>query len=1012
MKLSQLTLEKRAVAYLIIAIIVCGGVYGFITLGKKEDSTFVIKTAAVSCSYPGASPQIVEELITEPIEREIQSLRGIKQITSTSYYGLSTIKVELEPSTPPEDIPQLWDELRRKTINIEARLPEGASGITVNDDFGDVYGLYYALSADEGISLEELRDAAQELKRRVQSVEGIAKVTIWGEPEPVVNIGISLSALAGFSIRPEAIAATIRSQNMLISSGEELSGKMRIKVLESGSYRSLQEIENQLLMAEDGKQYRLGDIASVTRTYIEPRRAVMKVDSTRAIGIGISTDPESDVVKVGRQLKASLQGYSSELPVGITLHELYPEDKIAREATNAFILNLIESLVIVIGVIMVVMGRREGLLIGSSLLLTILFTLLVMSYIGEGLNRTSLAGFIITMGMLVDNSIVITDNARQLQLRSLSLREALICSAEQTKWSLLGATLIAIFSFLPLYLAPSSVAEIIKPLFVVITLSLLLSWLIALTQTPLTGCVLLGNVRENNAANKVRDVTTRLLKYTLRHRVWVVCSTIALFALSLWLMSRLPQNFFPDLDKPYFRADVILPEGYDIGSTSATLEQMERWLNSQEEVARVSWCAGGTPPRYYLASSSVAGRPNFGNILVELNDKQESAKVEREFCDYVADSLPDVWLRSSLFRLSPVPDSAIEFGFVGKNLDTLTMLATRAMKIMQHTSGGENIRLSPTNRIPTIEPIYSQMKGQRIGITRNRMAEGLGLLLDGYKLGELRDGDQIIPIRLIDEFDVTDDPSRLLTAPVFSASGKVYSVEQAIDSMSFRMLNPFIERYNRLRVVKAQCDAARDKNTKELFTQLHSQISKIELPEGYQMEIFGEEKSQRESNSALGYKLPLTTILILVVLMMLMGDWRSVATTLLVIPLILIGVVAALAISGKAFNFFALLGLLGLVGMNIKSAVVLIEQIDRLKSEGMGPYKALVEATSSRVIAVTMASATTILGMTPLLFDSLFGAMAATIMGGLLVASGLIIILLPTIYAMFYKIENPTNDDL
>ena len=648
------------------------------------------------------------------------------------------------------------------------------------------------------------------------------------------------------------------------------------------------------------------------------------------------------------------------------------------------------------------------MLIGSSLLFSIGGTLLLMQFLGEGLNRTSLAGFIIAMGMLVDNAIVVTDNAQQAMLRGVARRQAVIDGANAPRWSLLGATLIAIFSFLPLYLAPSSVAEIVKPLFVVLGLSLLLSWGLALTQTPLFGDFML---RVKPAAHDPYDTKfyrkfDRLLAGLLRWRWGVVAGVVALFALSLAVMGLMPQNFFPSLDKPYFRADVLLPEGYNIRDTERNLRLMEEWLHAQPEVKTVSVTMGSTPPRYYLASSSISLRPNFGNILIELHDRKQTEEVENRFNAYVVANCPDVWLRSSLFKLSPVPDAAIEFGFIGDDIDTLRRLTQAAEDIMWRTPGTANIRNSWGNRVPTWLPLYSQMKGQRIGVTRSQMAQGITIATQGYRLGEYREGDQFMPILLKDENIDTYNLTNLQALPIFTPAGKVYSIEQATDGFRFEYRGGVVKRYNRQRVMKAQCDPARGVNTMELFAALRDSVTRaVPLPEGYSMKVFGEQESQQESNSALAEYMPLTMVLIFIVLLLLFRNYREPVIILLMIPLIFIGVVLGLAVTGKVFNFFSLLGLLGLVGMNIKNAVVLVEQIGVLRAEGEGPYDALVSATRSRIVPVAMASGTTILGMLPLLFDSMFGAMAATIMGGLLVATLLTVCVLPVVYAIFYNIR-------
>lgn len=1008
MSLPEYSLKNRKVVWFFLFVLLAGGALGFVTLGKKEDSVFVIKSASLVCSYPGATPLEVEQLVTEPIEREVQSMRLVHKITSESYYGLSKVLVELDPATRASEIPQLWDELRRKVLNIQPRLPAGASPVTVADDFGDVYGIYYGLSVDGGFTWAELRDWAQRIKTALVTVDGVQKVSLFGEQTPVVNVYVNLAALANFAIRPETIVATIGQQNTIVNSGEKQAGALQIQILEAGTYKNLDDISNQMLTAASGKQYRLGDIARVERGYADPPQTLMRVDGRRAVGIGISTEAQVDVVKTGEKIIRVLDGLTRQMPVGMDLTVLYPENRIARQANATFVLNLAESVAIVILIIMLVMGFRAGVLIGSSLLFSIGGTLLLMQFLGEGLNRTSLAGFIIAMGMLVDNAIVVTDNAQQAMLRGVARRPAVVDGANAPRWSLLGATLIAIFSFLPLYLAPSSVAEIVKPLFVVLALSLLLSWVLALTQTPLFGDFMLRvkPVAHDPYDTKFYRTFDRILAALLRWRWGVVAGVAALFAAALAVMGLMPQNFFPSLDKPYFRADVLLPEGYNIRDTERNLRTMEEWLHAQPEVKTVSVTMGSTPPRYYLASSSVSLRPNFGNILVELHDKEQTEAVEARFNAYVRAMCPDVWLRSSLFKLSPVPDAAIEFGFIGDDIDTLRRLTQAAEEIMWRTPGTVNIRNSWGNRVPTWLPLYSQMKGQRIGVTRSQMAQGITIATQGYRLGEYREGDQFMPILLKDENIDTYNLTNLQALPIFTPAGKVYSIEQATDGFRFEYRVGVVKRYNRQRVMKAQCDPGRGVNTMRLYAALRDSVLRgVVLPEGYSMKVFGEQESQQESNSALARYMPLTMVLIFIVLLLLFRNYREPVVILLMIPLIFIGVVLGLAVTGKVFNFFSLLGLLGLVGMNIKNAVVLVGQVGVLRSEGKDAYEALTAATRSRIVPVAMASGTTILGMLPLLFDSMFGAMAATIMGGLLVATLLTVCVLPVVYAIFYNIR-------
>ena len=617
MNLPRYSLDNPKVIWFFLAVLFIGGLVAFGHLGKKEDAPFVIKSASIVTRYPGATPEEVEQLITEPIEREIQSMRRVYKITSESFYGMSKIMIELLPSTPADEMPQMWDELRRKILTVQAVLPEGASPISVGDDYGDVFGIYYGLSADPGFTYEEMRDWAQRIKTELVPVDGVQKVTLFGEQQDVVNVRVSMAALASLFIAPDEIIRILGSQNALVGSSEKLAGDMQIRIIETGTYKSLDDIRNQLLTSSQGLQVRLGDIARVETGYAEPPSTLMRVNGQRAIGIGISTDPEKDVVRTGRLIERKLATITPMMPLGIALQTLYPENRIAAEANRAFVVNLLESVAIVILLIMAIMGFRAGLLIGSSLLFTIGGTLLIMQGLDVGLNRTSLAGFIIAMGMLVDNAIVVTDNAQNAMLRGVPRDRALIGGATVPQWGLFGATLIAVFSFLPLYLAPSAVAEIVKPLFVVLAISLTLSWVLALSQTPLFGSYILrdrsGAVPRDPYAGRFYRRFDRLLGALIRWRYAVAAVVLALFAGALYAMNVMPQNFFPNLDKPYFRADCFLPDGYNIRDMERQTARLDRWLRDQPSVRTVSVTMGSSPPRYYLASPSFGPKPNFAN---------------------------------------------------------------------------------------------------------------------------------------------------------------------------------------------------------------------------------------------------------------------------------------------------------------------------------------------------------------------------------------------------------------
>ncbi len=1010
MNLAKYSLAHTKVIYFFLAVMLFGGIIAFDKLAKKEDAPFVIKSAVVLCYYPGATPEEVEELITEPIEREIQTMSEVKRIKSDSYFGRAKITVELNDDLASELIPQKWDELRRKTLNVTPRLPQGASSITVSDDFGDVFGIYYGLSADEGFSYNELRSWTQYITTRLASIKGVVKVATYGEQSECVNVFIPTAKMGNMGFTPQQLQQALTIQNQVINTGERTAGDMVLKILAAGTYKNLDDIRNQTLTTDDGQQIRLGDIATVEKGYVDPPATKMRINGKRAIGIGVSSDTKKDVVAIGDAVTVELEEIKPLLPIGLNLEPIYLENVIARDANNGFIMNLLESVAIVIFIIMLVMGLRAGLLIGSSLIFSIGGTMVVMMYIDTGLNRTSLAGFIIAMGMLVDNAIVVTDNAQIAIKRGVPKIKALVDGATIPQWGLLGATFIAICSFLPMYLAPSSVAEIVKPLFIVLSISLMLSWLLALCQTTTFGSWIL---KENDGKDSGDPYDTKFyhkfenfLRTLIRRRWLTIVGAIATLFFSLFVMGLLPQNFFPNMDKNAYRADMFWPDGYSINDVESDIEEIEKVVLQNPDVLRVSVSIGSSPLRYYLASTSIGPKPNVANILIELKDKETTIEQENWFNTYMAENYPNILTRSSLFKLSPAKDATVEIGFKGPNADTLVML-TRQVEDLMHKQGDLTfIRSSWGNKVPVNQPIYSQAKGQRVGVTRQNMAASIQVATQGYNLGVYREGDVNMSILLKDNNINSFDLNNLTTLPVFNTKGETVPLEQVIDSTVFSYEYSVITRENRQRIIMAQADPKRGANAIEAFNNIWASAQEeIDVPEGYTIGYWGEQESQKESNDALAANMPLTGFLMFFTLLLLFNNFREPIVILLMIPLIFIGIVLGLVVFGKMFDFFALLGLLGLIGMNIKNAIVLVDQINIEKENGLKPVDAVVEATKSRIVPVVMASGTTILGMLPLLFDSLFGGLAAVIMGGLFIASILTIVMLPVAYCAIYRIK-------
>ncbi len=1006
--------HKRVIHFFLIVAIV-GGVVSFEKLGKAEDAPFVIKEAILTTQYPGANQYEVEEQVTEVIERTIQATRGVDYIKSESRAGISFVKVAFFESIPKEEFRQIWDELRRKVEDAQLELPPGCMPTMINDDFGDVFGVYYALTADEGFEYSELEDYADFIKRELVPISEVSKVELFGVQPKVINIEISEDKLSNAGVNPNQLFATIQAQNKLVQSGKIPAGQTDIRVESPGTFQSVSEIENLVITGTGGNTFRLKDLATVSRDYLDPAITKMRMNGKRAIGIGISTRAGGNSVLMGDMVADKLKTLEALIPVGMEIEGIYFENVVAVEANNDFIKNLVISVSTVVIIILFVMGVRSGILIGSSLIFSILATLVFMLIFGIDLHRTSLAAIIVAMGMLVDNAIVVTDNATIAMKKGVSKIKALIDGATVPQWGLLGATFIAIMSFLPLYMAGSNTAEIIKPLFVVLAISLGLSWIFALVQTTVYGEFILKEPKKDaSGKDPFEGGFFKKLKVFIEKCIsfrWLTLATVVIvFFGSIFLFGEVEQSFFPAIHKPMFKIDYFLPQGTSIAQVEKDMIEIEKYLQSKEEVKNVSMTIGAGPLRYYLATVSWFGRPNMANILIETEDYKQANALMYDMKDYLENNFPDAMSIFYKFKVSPYPDAIIEPTFLGPDPDVLREIADKAKAIMREDPLEENIRDSWGEKTMVWNPVYSQNKGQRLGISRENMAMAIKRITDGQNVGNYREGDDILPILIKDINRKKYDYGNLGSLPMYNADGEAIVLDRIVERYDVKWEEFMVRRYNRQRSLSAMSDPIWSVENPEVEAQLMPKLNAMELPEGYSIFWDGMYKKQQDTQNAIMAELGVAMILIISVLVVLFNSYRKVTMILLMIPLVMIGVTAGFLLTGQSFGFFAILGLLGLIGMVIKNAIVLLDQAElEIQNNKLTPYDAIVLAAISRVAPVSLAAGTTILGMVPLLPDPMFGGMAATIMGGLAIATVLTIIVLPVLYATMYNLRKPEN---
>ncbi|MFI3304412.1 MAG: efflux RND transporter permease subunit [Rikenellaceae bacterium] len=1033
MNIGKWALTNSKLLYYFVAILVVGGIMSYYEMSKLEDPAVKVPQAVVVTTFPGASSHDVELQVTDQLEKAIFSMNGIDRIESRSSANLSIITVNLLSTVKDSELEQYWDILRRKVGDVQRSLPTGVSTSVVIDSYGDVFGMFYALTSD-GYSNKELSDYAEMIKREILSIEGISKVELYGINSPVINVSIYEDRMATLGVSPAEVIQTIKGQNQTIYSGSFESGEQRIRVSVNDRYRTAADLADLIIAGHEDDQMRLSDIAKIESDYATPIRNALYYDGQPAIGISISALTSTDITKIGAQVETLLNDLRSEhLPVGIEYNKVFFQPERVEEAINNFLLNLICSVAIVIVVLMFAMGLRSGILLGTTLVVTVLGSLMFLYAFGGTLQRVSLAAFILAMGMLVDNAIVIVDGILIDMKKGRLSTKALTEIGQKTAMPLLGATIIAILAFFPIFLSPDTAGVYVRDLFVVLAVSLFLSWILSLTMVPLQAKYLLKTpTKEEKSNEKIYAMLNNVLTWALRNRTISVVVSLLSVALSGWIYTLLPQSFFPDLNYNQLYIEYKLPESYSSKATQSALEKISNDLLSREDITHVTTSVGATPSRYNLVRSIANPALSYGDIIVEFTDEKALVEAIPALQQYLNDNYPEAYARVKRYNLmySKFP---IEAMFTGPDPDVLRDLTHKAQKIM---ADNENITLVTSDwerKVPMLEVDYTQPIARSLGLSRQDVGVSLLASTEGIPVETIYDGStsETIIIKCVDN---NGSPiENLDTAPIFSMMPSLKSLNtetlqslmtgaiskediisealattplsQSIQGIRLKWEDPVVIRYNGQRAMRAQCNTLPNVGAEDARQQIYEAIEAIPLPAGYKLSWQGEYFAKSKSLKYLFANLPLAVVLMIGILIMLFKDYRKPLIILLCVPLLFVGALFGVLVSGKAFGFVAICGILGLIGMMIKNGVVLMDEINLQIEMGKEPFNAILDSSATRFRPVMMASLTTILGMIPLLPDDMFGSLAATIMGGLLVGSVITLIFIPVLYSILFRIK-------
>lgn len=685
--LAKFFLQNRALSWLLLVLILGGGIFSYYNMGKLEDAPFTIKQAVVTTSYPGASPMEVQQQVTDVLEEAIQSLGELYYLKTDNRAGLSKITVYVKKEIRADEMQQLWDKLRRKVGDVQSKLPAGAGPSVVNDDFGDVLGVFYGLSS-ETHTYRELEDQAKRIKNELLNVKDVAKVELFGVQSRTIDITVNPALLSSTGVTMADIASAFERQNKVVDAGGLETSSHRLRVEASGSFSSLEELENLTVVSRQGEYFRLGEIADISESYVRPARNLMKVGNVPAVGIAISTVSDGNVVEMAELVANRVSDLREEMPDGYNLDIIYDQGHESAVANEGFVWNLILSVLTVVAVLLFFIGFKNGILIGSGLIFSIFGTLIYMQFSGIALQRMSLAAIIIAMGMLVDNAIVVYDAALVNMQRGMRKRKAILDAVSGTSMPLLGATLIAVLTFLPVYLSPHITGEILSSLFIVIAVSLLLSWVLAITQNVFFVQEFVRRPRPDELkgelfSGRAYDLFRQALRWTIQRRYVVLGAMVLLLVIAGWAFRFIPQQFMPLLNKQYFSVDVWLPEGTRIEESDRQMTEMTAYLNSLEGVKKVSSFVGQTPPRYYLANAAYGLQPNYAQCLVEADTPEKSRELQAMLYDRLPAMFPDALVRVNSFEINSIPQALIEARFCGDDPEVLDSLTNLALEIMR-----------------------------------------------------------------------------------------------------------------------------------------------------------------------------------------------------------------------------------------------------------------------------------------------------------------------------------------
>jgi multidrug efflux pump len=1009
--LSEWALRHRSfVWYLMVAIVLAGGL-SYTRLGRQEDPSFTIKSMVVQASWPGATVEEMTNQVTDRIERKLQELASLDFTKSYTTSGQTTIFVNLKDDTPSREIPGIWVQVRNKVTDVKPDMPSNVQGPFFDDQFGDVFGNIYALTAD-GLSFRQLRDYAEQAREQIVKLPGAGKVELLGVQDEVVHLNFSTRHIAGLGVDQQAVLTSLQQQNAVAPSGIVQAGPETVSLRVSGQFTSVDSLRAVNIRVND-RFFRLTDVATITRDYVDPPQPLFRFNGQPAIGIAIGMKANSNLIEFGKRLQTHMKEVVSQLPIGVGVHLVSNQPAVVDQAIGEFTRALAEAVVIVLVVSFLSLGLRAGLVVAIAIPLVLAATFVFMEYSGIILQRISLGALIIALGLLVDDAMISVEMMVARREAGDSLERAATFAYSSTAFPMLTGTLVTVAGFVPIGLNGSSAGEYTFTLFAVIAAALLISWVVAVLFTPLLGITMLPGTpkSEQTSPQRMRAWFQRLLLGALRWRWLTIGLTLVLFVLSCVGLGLVQKQFFPAADRPELLVDMTLLQSSSIAETKSEMDRLEKALAGDQDIVRWSSYVGRGAVRFYLPLDEQLANPFFGQVVIVTRDFDARQRVAARLQKLLREEFVGIDGFVHPLDLGPPVGRPIQYRLSGPDIQTVRGLALKFAEVMASNVhvGGIVYDWNEPSLVLRID--VDQNRARQLGVSSQDIATMLNNVVGGSAITQMYDS-----IYLINIVARADRAERVAIETFqglqLAGRGGEPVPLPAIATVQYQIEQPIVWRRDRQPTITLQASVLGDQQPATVVNQLKPAVAKFTagLPATYSVAVGGTVEESAKGERPISDVVPLMLFLMATVLMMQLQSVQKLFLVVSVAPLGLIGVVAALLITGQPLGFVAILGVLALIGIIIRNTVILVSQIDAFRADGLTPWNAVVEATLHRMRPILLTAAAASLGMIPIAREVFWGPMAFAMIGGIVVATLLTLLFLPALYVAWYRIKEPQGE--